>query len=61
MSLRFYALDSPGLTAMEKGDHLCLVGTKEGLEFAAPNIPFYVNQAVKVSSLEVRRRWGVCR
>jgi len=52
MSIRYYALDSPELKAMEANGHLLLLGTKEALEFCGPNVPFYVNCAVKVSSLE---------
>jgi probable aminopeptidase NPEPL1 len=52
MSIRYYALDSPGLKAMEPNGHLLLLGTKEALQFCGPNVPFYVNCAVKVSSLE---------
>lgn len=52
MSIRFYALDSPELKAMETNGHLLLVGTKEALEFCSPNVAFYVNCAVKVSYLE---------
>ncbi|TFJ86193.1 hypothetical protein NSK_002401 [Nannochloropsis salina CCMP1776] len=52
MSLRFYALDSPELRSMEQHGHFLMLGTKVALDLCYPNLAFYVNRAVKVSSLD---------